>query len=312
MSVMTSTQYPELLELTIRKVSMRALEQLDKEDYLSAIVSEGKTEKYTESDLDMGGAPEMPILLDTIAEATIGKGYVKQRTIREIALSYKAKWTLLATDLYGVIKRCSQYLAGAAAHRKQNERKRFFSNGFAAVDAESTGGDGQPLFSANHTVVSGGGLQSNLLTGPITSANIQVGINRMMQFVDDLGNMQNYAPDILVCSQQNQFTAMRELGSMYDPSTANNAINPVFGNYNELTVRKPKTIKVLPVKGLTPVNMWALVDSAAAKEMLRIDWLIPVKFFELQVVPNVHTSYAAFGAFNRGFLGWQFAVGSQG
>lgn len=151
MPMMEVAQYSELLEPTIRKVSHMALDHLDAHDPLAALVTEGTTEKYTETDMDMGGAPEMPLYTGTIGEEVIAKGHTKQRTVRRIALAYKADWLLLKVDLYGEIKRCSSFLAKSAAIRKRRERRRFFANAFAIVGAESTGGDGQPLISASHT-----------------------------------------------------------------------------------------------------------------------------------------------------------------
>ena len=100
-----------------------------------------------------------------------------------------------------------------------------------------TGGDGQPLFSANHAVA-GGGTQSNILpiAADLTEASLEDALTRLKNMKNAQGHPIRVRATKLVIPPALEFIAMRILNSTLMPGTANNDINVLRGAINTVIV----------------------------------------------------------------------------
>ena len=115
-----------------------------------------------------------------------------------------------------------QLLAKSAMETQHVNFMDLFNNGFGTQTAP----DGVAIFSASHTLPSGG-TYSNIITGADLSAtSLEAALVAFeTQFVDDGGVVQKYAPKVLLVAPQNRFIAYELLNSIGRADTADNNIN---------------------------------------------------------------------------------------
>lgn len=87
--------------------------------------------------------------------------------------------------------------------------------------------DGVPLISANHPYRKTGlaGVQSNLVSGPLSDINIKAGLNLFNTINDEAGKRIKMNPSNLVTHKNNQFTVATIFESSLRAGTANNDKN---------------------------------------------------------------------------------------
>jgi hypothetical protein len=146
-----------------------------------------------------------------------------------IALGFSLTEEAIEDNLYDSLSaRYTKALARAMAYTKQTKAAAILNNGF---DTDYTGGDGQPLFSASHPLVSGG-TNSNI---PVTPADLnetalEAAVIQIAAWTDERGLLIAAKPRKLVVAPSNMFVATRLLETELRVSTADNDINAIKSN----------------------------------------------------------------------------------
>jgi hypothetical protein len=139
-----------------------------------------------------------------------------------IALGFSLTEEAIEDNLYDSLSsRYTKALARAMAYTKQ-------TNGF---DTDYPGGDGKPLFSATHPLVSGG-TNSNIPSTPadLNETSLEAAVIQIAGWTDERGLLIAAKPRKLVVPPSLMFVATRLLETELRVSTADNDINALKSN----------------------------------------------------------------------------------
>ena len=146
-----------------------------------------------------------------------------------IALGFSLTEEAIEDNLYDSLSsRYTKALARAMAYTKQTKAAAVINNGF---DTDYAGGDGQPLFSASHPLVSGG-TNSNIPATPadLNETSLEAAVIQIAGWTDERGLLIAAKPRKLVVPPSLMFVATRLLETELRVSTADNDINALKSN----------------------------------------------------------------------------------
>ena len=146
-----------------------------------------------------------------------------------IALGFSLTEEAIEDNLYDSLSaRYTKALARAMAYTKQTKAAAILNNGF---DTDYPGGDGQPLFSASHPLVSGG-TNSNIPSTPadLNETSLEAAVIQIAAWTDERGLLIAAKPKKLVIPPSLMFVATRLLETELQVNTADNNINAIKSN----------------------------------------------------------------------------------
>jgi hypothetical protein len=146
-----------------------------------------------------------------------------------IALGFSLTEEAIEDNLYDSLSaRYTKALARAMAYTKQTKGAAVLNNGFSS---NYLGGDGQPLFSTSHPLVSGG-VNSNTQATPtdLNETALENAVIQIAAWVDERGLLIAAKPKKLVIPPALMFVATRLLETELRVSTADNDINALKNN----------------------------------------------------------------------------------
>jgi len=146
-----------------------------------------------------------------------------------IALGFSLTEEAIEDNLYDSLSsRYTKALARAMAYTKQTKAAATLNNGF---DTDYPGGDGQPLFSASHPLVSGG-TNSNIPATPadLNETSLEAAVIQIAAWTDERGLLIAAKPRKLIVPPSLMFVATRLLETELRVSTADNDINAIKSN----------------------------------------------------------------------------------
>ena len=146
-----------------------------------------------------------------------------------IALGFSLTEEAIEDNLYDSLSaRYTKALARAMSYTKQTKAAAVLNNGF---DTDYPGGDGQPLFSASHPLVSGG-TNSNIPSTPadLNETSLEAAVIQIAAWTDERGLLIAAKPKKLVIPPSLMFVATRLLETELQVNTADNNINAIKSN----------------------------------------------------------------------------------
>ena len=146
-----------------------------------------------------------------------------------IALGFSLTEEAIEDNLYDSLSsRYTKALARAMAYTKQTKAAAVLNNGF---DTDYKGGDGVPLFSASHPLVSGG-TNSNIpsVAADLNETSLEAAVIQIAAWTDERGLLIAAKPRKLVIPPSLQFVATRLLETELRVATADNDINAIKSN----------------------------------------------------------------------------------
>ena len=146
-----------------------------------------------------------------------------------IALGFSLTEEAIEDNLYDSLSsRYTKALARAMAYTKQTKAAAILNNGF---DSDYPGGDGQPLFSNAHPLVSGG-TNSNIpsTAADLNETSLEAAVIQIAGWTDERGLLIAAKPRKLVVPPSLMFVATRLLETELRVSTADNDINALKSN----------------------------------------------------------------------------------
>ena len=146
-----------------------------------------------------------------------------------IALGFSLTEEAIEDNLYDSLSsRYTKALARAMAYTKQTKAAAVLNNGF---DSDYPGGDGQPLFSNAHPLVSGG-TNSNIpsTAADLNETSLEAAVIQIAGWTDERGLLIAAKPRKLVVPPSLMFVATRLLETELRVSTADNDINALKSN----------------------------------------------------------------------------------
>jgi hypothetical protein len=167
-----------------------------------------------------------------------------------IAMGFSLTEEAIEDNLYdSLAARYTKALARSMAYTKQVKGAAVLNNGFTSTYA---GGDGQPLFSASHPLISGG-TNSNIpsTAADLNETSLEAAVIQISLWTDERGLLIAARPKKLVVPPSLQFVATRLLETELRVGTNNNDINALKNNGS---VSEGYTINHF----LTDTNAWFL------------------------------------------------------
>ena len=183
------------------------------------------SERSFEEETKLSGFSAAPVKAEgaAIAYDNAQEAWTARYSHETIALGFSITEEAVEDNLYDSLsKRYTKALARAMAYTKQVKAASVLNNGFSS---SYTGGDGQPLFSASHPLVSGGTNSNRLTASDLNETSLEAAVIQIAGWTDERGLLIAAKPNKLIVPPALMFTAKRLLDTELRVATADNDIN---------------------------------------------------------------------------------------
>ncbi len=247
MARMLTANNPDLYAPGLRKVYLSAVDNVPREgrQILNLVMGPnpgGQAGRHYFDDVQVasfGGfidKPEgEPIQYDRISEV----GTVRY-TPFTFGLGARATMEAIDDELYGVMAKLAKELGGAGAYTQEIQFFRPLNSGFGTTGGTgftAAGFDSTALFSTAHPLKRGGTNANRATTDMDLSVTaLEIAQNLMQTTLDESGFPEPHTGEVLIVSPSNYYTAKEITASELKPYTANNEINPVYGEMSFIQV----------------------------------------------------------------------------
>lgn len=212
---------------------------------------------------------------------------------------FKVSQELVEDDQHNTIRSMPAALGKAAKRTQEYYAASVLNNGFTT--ANTSYGDGKPLFSTIHPRADGGTAQSNASSTGITltEPNLETARIATRKQLDDKGMKIVVNPKKLIVPVDLEKTANIIVNSTMRPGTANNDYN-MYKN----------AMDVLSWEYLTSTTAWFLMDKMMA--LLTWYWRIRPEFKQDNAFDSDAALYKTRVRFSFGWSDWRGVYGSKG
>jgi len=191
------------------------------------------SERSFEEETKLSGFSAAPVKNEgnAIAYDNAQEAWTARYTHETIALGFSLTEEAVEDNLYDTLSaRYTKALARAMAYTKQVKAANVLNNGFNA-GGQYNGGDGVPLFSASHPLVTGG-TNSNIPTTPadLNETSLENAVIQIAAWTDERGLLIAAKPRKLIVPPALQFVATRLLETELRVGTADNDVNALKNN----------------------------------------------------------------------------------
>jgi hypothetical protein len=191
------------------------------------------SERSFEEETKLSGFSAAPVKNEgqAIAYDNAQEAFTARYNHETIALGFSLTEEAIEDNLYDSLSaRYTKALARAMSYTKQVKAAAVLNNGFTN-SAAYYGGDGVPLFSQSHPLVSGG-VNSNTQATPadLNETSLEAAIIQIQQWTDERDLLIAAKPKKLIVPPQLQFVATRLLETELRVGTTDNDINAVKNN----------------------------------------------------------------------------------
>jgi hypothetical protein len=189
------------------------------------------SERSFEEETKLSGFTAAPVKNEgsAIAYDNAQEAWTARYTHETIAQGFSITEEAIEDNLYDSLSaRYTKALARSMAYTKQVKAASILNNGFTAG---YNGGDGVPLFSASHPLVTGG-TNSNIPTTPadLNETSLEAAVIQIAAWTDERGLLIAAKPRKLVIPPSLQFVATRLLETNLRVGTNDNDINALKNN----------------------------------------------------------------------------------
>jgi hypothetical protein len=189
------------------------------------------SERSFEEETKLSGFSAAPVKNEgsAIAYDNAQEAWTARYTHETIALGFSITEEAIEDNLYDSLSaRYTKSLARAMAYTKEVKAAAILNNGFAST---VTYGDGQPLFSTAHPLVSGGTNSNTTSTGvDLNETSLENAVIQIAAWTDERGLLIAAKPRKLVIPPALMFVATRLLETELRVATNNNDINAIKNN----------------------------------------------------------------------------------
>ena len=189
------------------------------------------SERSFEEETKLSGFSAAPVKAEgsAIAYDNAQEAWTTRYNHETIALGFSITEEAIEDNLYDSLSaRYTKALARAMAYTKQVKAAAVLNNGFNTAYA---GGDGVPLFSASHPLISGGTNSNTPSTqADLNETSLEAAVIQIAGWTDERGLLIAAKPRKLVVPPALMFVATRLLETELRVSTADNDINALKNN----------------------------------------------------------------------------------
>lgn len=234
-----------------------------------------------------------------IGQVDFNKGYSTRFTHEEYPADFVVERKFVDDDSAGIVNMRAQRIGAAFNQLQEQQAADIFNNAFDATNY--AGPDSQSLCDGAHPASPSdtGTTFNNAGTSALTKSAVAATRISMMAYTDDAGNKMGVMPDTLIVPPALEDTALEIVGSMRDPDSANNTINPQAGRF-----------QVVPWHFLTDATNWFMVDSVGMR--LSLFWFNRVPFMletDKMTMNQVQIVYPMYARWSLGYTDWRWIYG---
>lgn len=227
MSTVFTSSVANALKETLEQVIDDETDGYDTKALLHQWMDEMPMSDNYEDDLESGGpglASEKPEGQE-IATGTIREGYITRYIARTFALKLIITEEAIEDRKYPKIINAARRLKRAMWKTADIDATNILVRGF---NTAFVGGDGQPLWSASHSLPHGGTF-SNVMATPMSpsKAAVVIATSQIRKFPGHDGITEGFEPKVVVCPTEQWATWEELLGSKFTPES---------GNFSEMNV----------------------------------------------------------------------------
>jgi hypothetical protein len=191
------------------------------------------SERSFEEETKLSGFSAAPVKSEgaAIAYDNAQEAFTARYTHETIAYGFSITEEAIEDNLYDSLSaRYTKALARSMAYTKQTKAAAILNNGFTN-SSQYYGGDGVPLFSTQHPLISGG-VNSNRPSTPadLNETSLENAVIQIAAWTDERGLLIAAKPRKLVIPPALQFVATRLLETELRVGTADNDINAIKSN----------------------------------------------------------------------------------
>jgi hypothetical protein len=183
------------------------------------------SERSFEEETKLSGFSAAPVKAEgaAIAYDNAQEAWTARYNHETIALGFSITEEAVEDNLYDSLsKRYTKALARAMAYTKQVKAASVLNNGFSS---SYVGGDGKPLFAADHPLISGGVNSNRLTASDLNETSLEAAVIQIAGWTDERGLLIAAKPNKLIVPPALMFTAKRLLDTELRVATADNDIN---------------------------------------------------------------------------------------
>ena len=192
-----------------------------------------KSERSFEEETKLSGFSAAPVKNEgsAIAYDNAQEAFTARYNHETIALGFSITEEAIEDNLYDSLSgRYTKALARAMAYTKQVKAASVLNNGFTN-SSQYYGGDGVPLFSTQHPLVSGGTNSNRPTTGAdLNETSLENAVIQISLWTDERDLLIAARPKKLIVPPQLQFVATRLLETQLRVGTTDNDINAIVNN----------------------------------------------------------------------------------
>jgi hypothetical protein len=192
-----------------------------------------KSERSFEEETKLSGFSAAPVKNEgsAIAYDNAQEAFTARYNHETIALGFSVTEEAIEDNLYDSLSaRYTKALARAMAYTKQVKAASVLNNGFTN-SSQYYGGDGVPLFSTAHPLVSGGTNSNTFATGAdLNETSLENAVIQIAAWTDERGLLIASMPRKLIIPPALQFVATRLLETNLRVGTTDNDINAIKNN----------------------------------------------------------------------------------
>jgi hypothetical protein len=189
------------------------------------------SERSFEEETKLAGFSAAPVKNEgaAIAYDNAQEAWTARYNHETIALGFSITEEAMEDNLYDSLsQRYTKALARAMAYTKQIKAAAVLNNGFSSL---ALYGDGQPLFSTQHPLVSGGFNSNRPATAAdLNETSLEAAVIQIAAWTDERGLLVAAKPRKLIVPQNLSFVATRLLGTQLRVGTTDNDINAIVNN----------------------------------------------------------------------------------
>ena len=296
-----STNFAKLLEPGLRKIFFETYKELPEQ--FSKIYNVNTSKKAKETDYGLGAFGdwvERGDELDTVAYAKISAGQERTYTHKAFTKGFIIGRELYDDEQYGQMKKMAKALARAGRAKVEKDAMQPLIKGFDTFTIY----DGLALFHAQHTLVDSSGTCSNLVTGPLTEANLKLAMQTMRETKDEAGNLIQLTPDTLIVPPALEHVAKAIINSTQVAGSNNNDVNTLKG------AMKIQVMDYLGKAAGGSDTAWFIQDST--RHELNFFWRVKPEFKATEEFDNFTAKYRGYMRYSYGVSDWRGLVGSKG
>lgn len=225
-------------------------------------------------------------------------GYKATFTHKTYLLELPVQYELIEDSLYREVTDAATRLGDSAALKREVDGASVFNNAFST---SFVGPDAVALCSNTHPGGPEGGVsQDNNFTLALSRDNVKTLREAMQGFTDDKGNLVAVTPDTLLVPPALEDDALVIAQSVLDPTSANNAVNPMRGRFNVVTWHY-----------LTDSNAWFMIDSMLMRQSLKWINRVALDIRLDRVEKRAYAFYNARMRYSFGWTDWRWVAGSN-